>query len=529
MPILQGLVASNGKLFAAWKGEPGDDRIFYSSWNGSGAWETAKTIGGNTSVGPSLGILNKSLYAAWKGEWSDPSVFYATYNGSKWEAQKAIANVYSDTGPALCGHGDKLYAAWKSVFDKSLYYATFDGTKWSGETQMSDFRSTGGPSLATSNGKLYATWKGESSNDLWYASFDGSSWSGQKQLSAGKTNVGPSLAEVNGKLYAVWKGENDTSMWYATFDGTSWSGQTQLPKLFSDIGPAIAEFNGKLYAMYKGQNGDVSLHNANYDGTSWSGQSNDIPGNTGQDDDGALLAPASGGNTNYAFADSNGASLTGASVTILVAEDIVPDSQGDYSFQINCNSSQQAAGSAPFVWQQYFFVVTDNEICARVNCFRQQDLPASPYLNWDSRPPRMPQGQGTLPLSNNRLPKGSQLTMTLATNARGAVDGFAFSIALPGGASLSTPVITLQSIGSQVVPNNLAPIIKYQTILVAKLGGLTQNFSAGKGLFLFAETNSLVATAAVDESGENSNVPYGSLPASYPNGEFYQTFGIGLS
>jgi hypothetical protein len=38
-----------------------------------------------------------------------------------------------------------------------------------------------------------------------------------------------------------------------------------------------------------------------------------------------------------------------------------------------------------------------------------------------------------------------------------------------------------------------------------------------------------VATPGSDESGENSNIQYGSLPASYPNGELNQVFGIGLS
>jgi len=441
MSILQDLVESNGKLFAAWKGEPGDDRIFYSGWKGSGAWEPARTIGGNTSAGPSLGTLNGTLYAVWKGEWSDPRVFYAKYDGSHWQAQKPIPNVYSDTGPALCGHDGKLFAAWKSVFNSDLYFAMFDGQNWHAAQQIPKVGSSVGPSLATFNGKLYAAWKGEGSDDqIWYAYLDGSSWTKQNPIPGVGTSVGPSLAGFDGKLYAVWKGEgSNESLWYAFFDGHNWSGQTpgskqtQISSLTSSVGPAIAEFSGKLYAIGKSKGSDVSLCNAHFDGTRWFGPSNDIPGNTGPDDDGALLEAPAGGFTNYAYADSKGASVTGASVTILVAEDIVPDNQGDYSFQINCNSPSQASGSAQFVWQQYFFVVTDNEICARVNCFRQQDLPANPYLNWDSRPPRMPSGQGTLPLPNNRLPKGAQLTMTLATNASGAVDGFAFSMALPGG------------------------------------------------------------------------------------------------
>jgi hypothetical protein len=90
MGILQGLVSNGGYLYAAWKGEPGDDRIFYSRRNGSGNWAPSGTVDGNTSAGPSLGVFNGSLYAAWKGEWSDPRLFFAKYNGSNWENQMQI-------------------------------------------------------------------------------------------------------------------------------------------------------------------------------------------------------------------------------------------------------------------------------------------------------------------------------------------------------------------------------------------------------------------------------------------------------
>src|ERR1035437_3479015 len=120
MGVLQGLVANGGYLYAAWKGEPDDDRIFYSRWNGTGKWSSSGLIPGNTSAGPALGVLGGSLYAAWKGEWSDPRLFFSKFDGTNLGAQSQIPNVYSDTGPALCSLGGKLVAAWKNVFDQSL-------------------------------------------------------------------------------------------------------------------------------------------------------------------------------------------------------------------------------------------------------------------------------------------------------------------------------------------------------------------------------------------------------------------------
>jgi hypothetical protein len=541
MSVLQGLVTLNGVLYAAFKGEPNDDRIFYSTWNGSGKWSSAGTIGGNTSAGPSLGLFDDVLYATWKGEWSDPQLYVSKYNGSAWESQIQIPNAYSDTGPALCqlgGTGTKRIAAWKNVFDQTLYYATYDGTHWSAPSQISGVGSSVGPSLANFGGKIYAAWKGAGSDQgLYYATYDGSSWSTQNSISGVASSVGPSLAGVGDKLYAVWKGASaDETLYYAYYPygpTKTWSAQTAIPASGSSMGVAIAEFKGNLYAMGKGKDSDVSLYNANFDGTHWSGWAKDIPGNTGPDTTTLLPVPTKG-NTNYLLADSKGAPLTGTTVTIIVTEDIVPDNAGAYSFQINCNSAPQKSGAEPFVWQQYGFRIAHNEVFAWVNNFRQQDLPASPFINWDSRPPRMPNNAGTVPLPNNRLPKGWRLTTTLVTDSNSNVTGFSFSVSQPDGTVLNSPELTLLSLNPSAVSANLAPILNYQIIMVAENipdDGPTDsiNFSAGQGLFLCYETNNLTASVSKDESAEESNVKYSSLPASYPNGEFYQLFGIGLS
>jgi hypothetical protein len=206
-------------------------------------------------------------------------------------------------GPALCSFSStQLIAAWKN-FDQKLYFAIYDGSNWTAPSQIAGVASSVGPSLATYGGKLYAVWKGEGSDEsLWYAYYDGKKWSGQ----------------------------------------TPGSSQTQIPGIGSSMGAAIAEFNdGKLYAIWKGKDSDVSLYNADFDGTTWSAQANDIPGNTGPDTYTTLLQAPAGGNANYLLADSKGAALTGTSVTIIVVEDIVPDSAESYSFQVNCNSPAQ--------------------------------------------------------------------------------------------------------------------------------------------------------------------------------------------
>ena len=294
MGILQGLSSYNGKLYAAWKGEVGDDRLFYSSFDGN-TWTSQVTLAGNSSVGPALAAsLGGSMFAAWKGEHSDERLFFMKYTGNAWQQQQQIAcsnNVFpaSSVGPSLAVFNNKLYAAWKgSDSDQSLWYASFNGSVWSSQIQIICGTlipaSSIGPSLAVFNNKLYAAWKGIANDQgIYCSSFDGGKWSSQIQIPNVASSVGPSLAVFNNKLYAAWKGDSsDQSLWYASFDGSKWSSQTQIPGVASSIGPALSEFNGKLYAMWKGSGSDQSLWYSFFDGTKWSSQKN-VPGNTGQD------------------------------------------------------------------------------------------------------------------------------------------------------------------------------------------------------------------------------------------------------
>jgi hypothetical protein len=361
------------------------------------------------------------------------------------------------------------------------------------------------------------------------------SWSAQTRIPGVASSVGPSLAAFGAELYAVWKGENtDQGLYYASFNGMKWTAQATIPSVASSAGAAICEFNGNLYAMWKGANSDPSLYDAFFDGTKWSAQATSIPGNTGPDPTTLLPAPA-GSNLNYFLSDSKGAAMTGTTFTVIVAEDIIPDNGEDYGFQFNCDSPAQSSGAAPLVWQQYIFVATQNELCFLVACFVAGQ--GNPLFQWDSRPKpgnNVYSGVVPLPFTDNRLPKGWQLTLTLLTdpNNNNNVTGFTFSIAQPDGTVLNSPSITLESLSSNVTSANLAPIQNCTALLIKNVGGSTTDFSAGQGIFLCSENENLTASLSQSASGvctaEKSNIMYSSLPASYPNGEFYQLFGIGL-
>jgi hypothetical protein len=284
MSILQGLCAYNGKLYAAWKGETGDDRIFCSCFNGV-SWIPQPLIAGNSSSGPALAVLGNSMFAVWKGKSADERIFFAKLTGSVWSSQSTIPSIASSFGPSLSVFNGSLYAAWKGeAGDQGIYYASSNGAAWSPQAQISNVASSIGPSLASFSGKLYAAWKGQGNDQgIYFAAFNGSNWSPQAQIANVASSVGPSLAAFNGKLYAAWKGESsDQGIYYASFGGASWSSQAQIPNAGSSEGPSLAVFNDKLYAMWKGGNNDQQIFYASFDGTNWSAAAQ-IPGNTGQD------------------------------------------------------------------------------------------------------------------------------------------------------------------------------------------------------------------------------------------------------
>jgi hypothetical protein len=525
MGILQGLTSNNGKLYAMWKGEPGDDRLFFSSWSGTGAWAPAVTVAGATSVGPSMAVFNGNVYAAWKGEWSDPRLFFASFNGSTWGPQAQIPNVYSDVGPALAAYAGKLIAAWKNVFDQSLRYASYDGSKWSSPSVIPGVASSVGPALAVFGDNLYAAWKGENTDQgIWYSSFNGSSWSAQKEIPNVASSVGPSLATFGSKLYAMWKGENtDQGLYYASFDGTKWSAQAEVSGVAGSIGPAITEFNGKLYAMWKGESSDVKLWDAFYNGTTWSAQTNNIPGNTGPDAFPSVAAPGGGlaSNSNYIFSNGN-APLTNVAARIMITEDLA--SSNGFGFQLNAYSTDPKGDSC--AWQQYSFVITGNTISGVIN-----NWPVDWYVN-GNYVDLILEWITLQSLSSNKLAAGYVLTVTLENDSKGNVTGCTFNVVDNNGVTQANVTKTLLGFNaSGFTSADLAPINGYELNLVGPDGGAGATLTSGQGIFHFGATNHLTCLNA-EPSGdlgvgtaETANSLYSPLPASYPNGDFWQLFG----
>ena len=57
-------------------------------------WAAQKQIANvASSVGPGTTVFNNALFACWKGELGDQAIWYSDFNGTTWAPQKSIAGV----------------------------------------------------------------------------------------------------------------------------------------------------------------------------------------------------------------------------------------------------------------------------------------------------------------------------------------------------------------------------------------------------------------------------------------------------
>jgi hypothetical protein len=65
--------------------------------------------------------LDERLYMAWKGIYDDQRIFYSSFDGStsRWTPQQVLSDRGTSTSPALAvtSNNERLYMAWKGIYD----------------------------------------------------------------------------------------------------------------------------------------------------------------------------------------------------------------------------------------------------------------------------------------------------------------------------------------------------------------------------------------------------------------------------
>ena len=271
------LQAFNGKLYAFWKGIERDDRVFYSTFNGT-AWAAQQQVPGiASSTGVSLAVYDGQLYLAWKGMGADQGIWFTHFNGSTFAPQQLVQGIGSSVGPRLAVLGNNLLMAWKGVEgDQRIFFNQFNGSTWTAQQLVPGVGTSVGPALVNFNNAVYMVWKGQNGDQgMYWSRFNGTAFQPQQLIAGTGSSEGPSLAVFNNALYAVWKGQlADQAMYYATFNGTSWSPQRQIANTGTSVGPGVAVFNNALYAIWKGQNGAQGIWFNSFNGAAWAAQQN---------------------------------------------------------------------------------------------------------------------------------------------------------------------------------------------------------------------------------------------------------------
>jgi hypothetical protein len=517
MGICQGLASnSSSELFAAWKGETGDDRLLFATFNGS-TWTNRGAIPGNSSVGPALAFNKGTLYAAWKGIYGDNRLFSAQWNGSNWVDGRTIAG-NSDIGPTLASQNGKLYAAWKGEADLNMFFAEFDAGNWLPQAQIvhngssSGFTSCMGPSLTNLNGILLAVWRGAIYDQkIYYATFNGS-WSAPAVLPNALTSTCPSVATSGTNAYVVWKGEGtDERMFFGWFDSSmTWHDGGQITDIpcTSSLGAALCSFGSDLFAMWKGAGSDQQLSCGSFNGTAWTVEPN-APGNTGGDK-APMPSGGLGSSSNYIFCN-NCEPITALSVEITLTEPLA--TTNGFAFQLNCNAGLNQKSA----WQQYILVYypppgAQQFACQIDNWTTTAELmnSALPYFGYFAGP---------------TVPSGTVFKITLKIDANShSVTGANYSVQLPGQnpytKSLLISELTIDKGQGGGTPGaaDMSPIAAFQLNLVA-LDTSQTHLITGAGNIVYTVSPAMSGLtdfpACVEYhevTGEGTNSVYGQLP-----------------
>jgi hypothetical protein len=301
------LCGCGGTLVLTWRGIGDDHNIRYSVSKDGFNWSDPRLVAGAASDdSPSLAWDGTLLWMAWKGVPGDQGLYFATWNlnpVAPWVVRGPINGVGSNFGPSIAIVGLPRMV-WKGVKgDSGIYAASFTGGKWVQQTQnpIPGIGTSDRPAIAADpvtsvpvpNARL--VWKGVEGDSALYTTTQRAPpagpatigfWQPQEQVAwiiAGDGGVGtvevgrpgskfgPGLVTAGGRLEMVWRGVGDDEDLLFTQAAPSasvggqtiaeWSTQAHVggfasSRFASASRPAIASFSGRTFLAWRGAGAD---------------------------------------------------------------------------------------------------------------------------------------------------------------------------------------------------------------------------------------------------------------------------------
>lgn len=234
------VIYPDGKsVFIAWKGQDNDQGIYWTRTRQlapdaiTGAYTfdpspQARIWDVATSHSPALASFQSQVYMAWKGEEGDERIFWSSYDGVKWQPQTPIPNASTKIAPAVVALDAAIFIVWKNAADDKIFWAmsfqdqrtnrlefNVKGPVHAGTT---GFQTTHTPALARIDGRnfcmawtgitdpYYMTWSAFNIDDQWAlrGAMEPFIWA-DAGLGAGPTITSPALQYYgDNQLLLAW-------------------------------------------------------------------------------------------------------------------------------------------------------------------------------------------------------------------------------------------------------------------------------------------------------------------------------------
>jgi hypothetical protein len=185
------VIYPDGKsVFLAWKGEGNDQGIYWTrtqqlapdaaggkyTFNPSPQLQAKDAhLNFATSHAPALASFQGRVYMAWKGEEGDDAIYWSYYDGANWQPQTKL-QAATKIAPAMVATGDTIFLVSKGQSDNNIWWAMMGDSFDGGFTELGPikvantiFQTSATPALTVDGNTVYMAWKGGSTDNLYWA------------------------------------------------------------------------------------------------------------------------------------------------------------------------------------------------------------------------------------------------------------------------------------------------------------------------------------------------------------------------